>query len=253
MDKDTKDNQTHKGDRIAKVIARAGLCSRRDAERWINDGRVTVNGEKLRTPAFLVSSDDEVIVDGKKLVTQQNARPRLFMYHKPAGVLTTNKDPQGRPTIFDKLPSELPRVVTVGRLDMNTEGLLLLSTDGALARYMELPKNELKREYRVRAYGKTTQEKLDRLKKGITYGGVRYGSINATLEKQQGDNAWITMSLAEGKNREVRYVLEALGLRVNRLIRTSYAGLFLGKIPPKAILEVKYGEMKKLMPDFFQS
>lgn len=238
------------GERIAKRMARAGLCSRREAESWIEAGRVKVNGNLLQTPATIVTDDDDILVDGKPIAGKE--KTRLFLYHKPAGLLTTNKDPQGRPTIFEKLPKELPRLITVGRLDMNTEGLLLLTNDGDLARHLELPKNKIKRTYKVRAHGHITQEKLDHLKKGITYQGVRYDSIEATLEKQQSDNAWIVMTLQEGKNREVRYVLEALNLKVNRLIRTSYGSFHLGSLPKGGVLERKYGDIKKALPQYFK-
>lgn len=238
------------GERIAKRMARAGLCSRREAESWIEEGRVEVNGSLLQTPAIIVTDDDDILVDGKPIAGKE--KTRLFLYHKPAGLLTTNKDPQGRSTIFDKLPKELPRLITVGRLDMNTEGLLLLTNDGDLARYLELPKNKIKRTYKVRAHGHITQEKLDRLKKGLTHQGMRYDGIDATLEKQQGDNAWIVMSLQEGKNREVRNVMEALGLQVNRLIRTSYGSFHLGSLPKSGVLERKYGDIKKALPQYFK-
>lgn len=232
-----------KKERIAKIMARAGLCSRRDAESWIEAGRVSVNGQKLTTPAFTVGPEDRIEVDGKALAAPEQTR--LFMYHKPAGLVTTAKDEKGRPTIFDKLPQELPRVVTVGRLDMNTEGLLLLTNDGELARWLELPANGWKRQYRVRAHGTISQEKLDTLKKGLTIKGIRYAPADAELEKQQGSNVWLTITLSEGKNREVRNLMDALGLQVNRLIRTSYGPFKLGSLPRGAGMEVK----KKLMHD----
>ncbi|MEM6812141.1 MAG: pseudouridine synthase [Pseudomonadota bacterium] len=237
-------------ERIAKVMARAGLCSRREAEVWIEQGRVSVNGELLNTPAFKVSESDEIVVDGKAL--PQKEKTRLFLFHKPAGFVTTNKDEQNRPTIFDLFPDEFPRVVTVGRLDMNTEGLLLLTNDGELSRFLELPKNNITRAYRVRAHGKITQDKLDELKSRLKYQGTQYGSIKANLEKQQGTNVWLSVSLEEGKNREVRNVMEALGLSVNRLIRTSYGPFHLGKLEKKAILEVRSHQLKTSIPAFFK-
>ena len=242
--------QESKGERIAKVMARAGLCSRRQAESWITEGRVAVNGKILSSPACVVTDEDEVVVDGKSLPRKE--KTRLFIYHKPSGLVTTNKDEQGRDTIFDKLPKELPRLMTVGRLDINTEGLLLLTNDGELARYLELPATGLKRTYRARAFGHVTQDKLDRLKKGIKHNGVKYDSIDATLEKQQGDNAWIVISLKEGKNREVRNVMEAVDLKVNRLIRVSYGSFHLGTLPKSAVLEVKTGQLKSHIPEFYK-
>jgi 23S rRNA pseudouridine2605 synthase len=206
--------------RIAKVMARAGLCSRREAERWIAEGRVSVNGHVLESPARDVSSGDRVLVDGQPLPNVEP--PRLWRYHKPKGLVTTHRDPEGRPTVFDTLPSHLPRVISIGRLDFNTEGLLLLTNDGALARHLELPATGWLRRYRVRAHGTITQEALDRLRDGIEVGGVRYGPIEATLDKPQGANVWLTVGLREGKHREVRTILEALGLAVNRLIRVSF-------------------------------
>jgi len=240
-----------KGERIAKVIARAGLCSRREAERWIEQGRVEINGVLLDSPACIVTNEDKVVVDGKPLPGKE--KTRLFLYHKPAGLVTTNKDEQGRETIFEKLPSELPRLITIGRLDINTEGLLLLTNDGELARYLELPSTDWVRTYRARVYGRTTQNKLDKLKHGIKHNGIKYDSINATLEIQQGDNAWVEVSLKEGKNREVRNVMEALDLKVNRLIRVSYGIFHLGKLPKSAVLEVKTSRLKNELADFFNS
>ncbi len=249
MDKENK----NKGERIAKVMARAGLCSRREAERWIEDGRVSVNGRILDSAACVVTSKDEILVDKRPIPSRENTR--LFLYHKPAGLVSTNKDEQGRQTIFDKMPKDLPRVMTVGRLDINTEGLLLLTNDGELSRYLELPANAFERTYRVRVLGKVRQEKLDVLKKGIKWNGVQYGPIDATLdennnEKSQANN-WIEITLQEGKNREVRNVLEAINLQVNRLIRVSYGPFHLGKLPKKAIMEVKTSMMKSQLDGFF--
>ena len=206
--------------RIAKAIAHAGLCSRRDAERWIGDGRVKVNGVVITSPALDVGPTDKVVVDDKAL---PKAGPvQMWRYHKPRGQVTTHRDPQGRPTVFENLPKDLPRVVSIGRLDFNTEGLLLLTTDGDLARHLELPATGWTRRYRVRAHGRIAQPELDKLKDGITIDGVRYGPIEATVDSMQGGNCWLTMALREGKNREVRNVTAALGLSVNRLIRVSF-------------------------------
>ncbi|MCB9987903.1 MAG: rRNA pseudouridine synthase [Rhodospirillales bacterium] len=241
---------SEKKERIAKVMARAGLCSRRDAERWIDMGRVSVNGRVLDTPACTVGPEDEILVDGK--VLPQAEGTQLFMYHKPGGLVTTARDEKGRPTIFDELPEGLPRLVTVGRLDMNTEGLLLLTNDGELARYLELPATGWKRRYRVRAHGTITQERLDTLKKGITVDGMRYGEIEAKLDKQQGSNCWLTVSIKEGKNREVRRVMEAIGLKVNRLIRLAYGPFQLGNLPLGAVEQVKGKIMKEQISGYFK-
>jgi 23S rRNA pseudouridine2605 synthase len=223
--------------RIAKAMARAGLCSRREAERWIEQGRVNVNGKLLTTPAFEVSPKDTVLVDGKPLPTAEP--PRLWRYYKPRGLVTTHMDPQGRPTVFESLPEELPRVVSVGRLDFNSEGLLLLTNDGALARHLELPATGWLRRYRVRAHGRVSQAELDRLKDGVEIEGVRYGPIEASLDTVQGGNAWLTMGLREGKNREARKILASLGLEVNRLIRISYGPFQLLDLKPGAAEPVK--------------
>ena len=239
-----------KGERIAKVMARAGLCSRRDAEKWIEAGRVSVNGQKLRTPACIVGPDDEIIVDGEKL--QGAEKTRLFLYHKPGDLVTTNKDEKGRKTIFDALPKGLPRLVSVGRLDLTTEGLLLLTNDGELSRYLELPTTALVRKYRVRAFGRVTQEQLDKLKDGLTFRGVKYGPIDARLESKQGSNVWIEVSIMEGKNREVRNVMEYLELATNRLIRLSYGPFHLGNLPKGSVLEIKPQMLKQQLPGFFK-
>lgn len=223
--------------RIAKALARAGLCSRREAERWIVLGRVSVNGEVLASPARDVSAGDRIEVDGKALPAPEP--PRLWRYHKPRGLVTTHADPQGRKTVFDALPEHLPRVVSVGRLDVNTEGLLLLTNDGALARHLELPATGWLRRYRVRAHGTIVQEALDRLKNGIELGGVRYGPIEATLDKVQGSNVWLAIGLREGKNREVRTILDHLGLTVNRLIRISFGPFQLRELASGEVEVVK--------------
>lgn len=224
------------GERIAKVMARAGLASRREAEAWIAAGRVSVNGAVISSPALNVTAKDRIAVDGQPLPVVERAR--LFLYNKPRGLVTTHADPQGRPTIFRALPKNLPRLISVGRLDINTEGLLL-TNDGGLARVLEQPATAWLRRYRVRANGRVTQEQLDRLRAGITVEGVRYGPVEATLDREQGANVWLTFAIREGKNREVRKVLETLGLRVNRLIRVSYGPFALGELADGAVKEVE--------------
>ena len=224
------------GERIAKAMARAGLCSRREAEQWILAGRVEVNGKPIASPALNVSAADRIRVDGKPL--PQRERTRLFLYRKPRGLVTSARDPQGRPTIFDRLPKHLPRLVSVGRLDLNTEGLLLLTNDGGLARVLELPKTGWLRRYRVRAHGRVTQAALDALAAGITVEGIRYGPIEAKLDREQASNVWLTFAMREGKNREIRTVLGALGLEVNRLIRISFGPFQLGDLPEGGVEEL---------------
>lgn len=233
------------GERIAKRLARAGVCSRRDAERLIAQGRVAVDGKVLTSPALRVGPDARIAIDGKPIAAAEP--PRLWRYHKPTGLLTTHRDPQGRPTIFQALPKDLPRVVSVGRLDLNSEGLLLLTNDGMLARRLELPATGWTRRYRVRVFGTVRVEDLARLSKGITIAGIRYGPVAATLDRVQGRNAWLTMSLKEGKNREVRKLLEHLGLKVNRLIRLAYGPFQLGKLAPGAVDEVPRRVLKTLL------
>jgi 23S rRNA pseudouridine2605 synthase len=223
-------------ERIAKVLARAGLCSRRDAERWIAAGRVSVDGHVLTTPAVAVTAANDIRVDGLPLPTPDRAR--LWRYHKPTGLVTTHRDEKGRPTVFDALPKELPRVVSVGRLDLNSEGLLLLTNDGALARRLELPATGWLRRYKVRVHGEVDSNRLAALEKGITIAGTAYGPIRASLEREQGSNAWIALALREGKNREVRRVLEHLGLPVTRLIRLSFGPFQLGSLARGAVAEV---------------
>jgi len=223
--------------RIAKAMARAGLCSRREAERWIAEGRVEVNGVKLTTPAHLVGPDDDVKVDGASLPAA--GPPRLWRYHKPKGLVTSTHDPEGRATVFDALPPELPRLVKIGRLDFTTEGLLLLTNHGGLARHLELPSTGWLRRYRVRARGKIDQTALDALKNGITVDGVAYGPIEAKLDRTQGANQWFTAALREGKNREIKRVLAHLGLEVNRLIRLSYGPFALGELKAGSVEEVR--------------
>ena len=219
------------------MLSRAGLASRRDAEEWIVQGRVTVNGRVINSPALDVTANDVITVDGKPLPPRE--RTRLFLYHKPRGLMTTHADPEGRPTVFDNLPEGLPRLISIGRLDFNTEGLLLLTNDGGLARALELPDTGWLRRYRVRAHGEVTQAQLDELKKGVEVDGVKYGPIDATLERDQGANVWLVFAIREGKNREVRNVLAHLGLEVNRLIRVSYGPFQLAELGEGEVEEVK--------------
>lgn len=226
-----------KGERIAKFMARAGLCSRRDAERWIAEGRVKVNGALLTSPACVVSSEDVVEVDGNSITDKEPLR--LWLYHKPAGLLTTHHDPEGRPTVFEHLPTTLPRVISVGRLDMTSEGLLLLTTSGALARYLELPSTGWIRRYRVRVFGSPSRHALTQLRRGLTVEGVRYAGIEVAIERQTTSHTWLSMGLKEGKNREIRRLCEHLGLKVTRLIRTSYGAFDLGELSAGQVQEVK--------------
>ncbi len=239
------DKPAPEGDRIAKVIARAGLASRREAEAWIAAGRVSVNGKPISSPALNVGRRDRVTIDGQPLPGR--SRTRLFLCNKPRGLVTTHSDPDGRPTIFAALPKHLPRLISVGRLDMNTEGLLLLTNDGGLARALELPATGWLRRYRVRALGRVSQETLDGLKKGITIEGVHYGPIEATLERQLESNCWLSVGIREGKNREVRRVMESLGLKVSRLIRVSFGPFELGPIAECDVKEVETAELKKAL------
>jgi 23S rRNA pseudouridine2605 synthase len=225
-----------KAERIAKLMARVGLCSRRDAERWIAEGRVSVDGKVLTSPALALAGAHDIRVDGKPLPAAEVTR--LWRYHKPAGLVTTHRDERGRPTVFEKLPKELPRLVSVGRLDLNSEGLLLLTNDGGLARALELPKRGWLRRYRVRVHGAIDPARLEALADGVTIDGFAYGPIRAALDRAQGSNAWLTVSLREGKNREIRRVMEHLGLDVTRLIRIAYGPFQLGDLPRGALEEV---------------
>ena len=227
--------------RIAKLLARAGIASRREIERMIEEGRIAINGEKVAKPATLLTSLQGVTVDGRPV--KAPAPARLFRYHKPAGLLTAERDPKGRPTIYDRLPPGLPRVMPVGRLDLNTEGLLLLTTDGELKRQLELPSTGVERTYRARTFGPVSQEQLEELIHGVEIEGMRYGAIDANLERRTGRNQWIEVRLREGKNREVRRVLEHLGLQVSRLIRTAYGPISLAGLPPGAVDEVRQHEL----------
>ena len=235
------------GERIAKVMARAGLASRREAEAWIAQGRVTVNGSVISSPALNVTASDRIAIDGAPMPRRE--RTRLFLYHKPRGLVTTHSDPEGRPTIFGALPKNLPRLISVGRLDINTEGLLLLTNDGGLARVLELPATAWLRRYRVRANGRVDQEALDGLRNGVTVEGMRYGPIEATLERSQGANSWLMFAIREGKNREVKKVLESLGLRVNRLIRVAFGPFMLGDLDEGAAKEVETEALRAELGD----
>lgn len=238
------------GERVAKALARAGVASRREVERLIEAGRVAINGKVLTTPAVKVAPGDFLTVDGQLVAEREPTR--IFRYHKPTGLMTTHSDPKGRPTVFQSLPKDLPRLISVGRLDLNSEGLLLLTNDGELSRALETPSNAWVRRYRARAFGDTTQAKLDTLKDGVTLEGVKYGAIDAKLDKAHdraggGKNVWITVSLSEGKNREVRKVLESIGLKVNRLIRLSYGPFALGTLAAGQIEEVGPRVIRELL------
>ena len=230
--------------RIAKLLARAGVASRREIERMIEDKRIRLNGELVTTPATLLADLAGVSVDDKPVAAPEPTR--LFLFHKPTGVLTAERDFSGRPTLYSILPEGLPRLVPVGRLDLNTEGLLLLTNDGQLKRALELPSSGIERTYRARTFGDVTQAQLEELAEGIEVDGIRYGRIDANLERSTGRNVWIELTLTEGKNREVRRVLEHLGLQVSRLIRTRYGSFVLGNAPAKAIEEVSGADIVKL-------
>lgn len=243
------DAPSETGERIAKRLARAGLCSRRDAERWIAEGRVAVNGRVLDSPACVVTEADRIMVDGQPL--PQAAAAQIWRYHKPAGLVTTARDELGRDTVFDRLPAELGRVISIGRLDLNTEGLLLLTNDGGLARHLELPATGWPRRYRVRVHGTPDPVRLARLADGIIVDGIEYGPIQAELDREQGSNAWLTLTLREGKNREIRKVLEHLGLTVNRLIRVAYGPFQLGKLERGQVEEIPRRVLRDQLPEFF--
>ena len=230
-------NDTPSGDRIAKVLSRAGVASRREAERMIADGRVTVNGKIIDSPALNVTASDKITADGK-LVGEPDA-PRIWLYHKPAGLVTTERDERDRPTVFGALPDHMPRVMSVGRLDLNSEGLMLLTNDGGVKRKLELPATGWLRRYRVRIKGSASEAKLDQLRAGIEVEGIRYQPMIVTFDRQQGANAWLTVSIREGKNREIRRVMEAIGVSVNRLIRVSYGPFQLGDLKQGEVEELK--------------
>ena len=249
--KNARPEASPKGERIAKVLARAGVGSRRDVERLIEAGRISLGGRVLDTPATLVASLEGITVDGEPV--ESGDATRVWRLHKARGTLTTHRDPEGRPTVFERLPGHLGRVVSVGRLDMNTEGLLLLTNDGALARWMELPEHGHLRRYRVRVHGRVSEVALDRLKDGATIDGVHYGEIDAALERVQGTNAWLTVGIREGKNREVRRIMEHLGLTVNRLIRTHYGPFSLSNLRLGEVLEVDTKRLHADLSAFFKT
>lgn len=248
-------NDPGRGERIAKHLARLGVASRRDVEKIIAQKRITVNGQEVVSPASFVTEKDEIKVDGINVGRRQ--QPRLFMYHKPSGLITTSKDPEGRPTVFDALPENLPRLISVGRLDLNTEGLLLLTNDGTLSRFLELPSNELERTYRVRIFAgggngmDILKKKLEKLQHGLVWKNVRYGKIDAHVDEQQkqdSHNLWVTMTLREGKNREIRNVMEALGYQVSRLLRLSYGPFQLGGLPRGQLVEIPSKIWREQLP-----
>lgn len=234
-----------KGERLAKRIARAGICSRREAEKLIEAGKVKVDGKTVTSPALNVTAGNAVTVNGKALAAPEATR--LWLYHKPAGLVTTHKDPEERPTVFAALPPQLPRVISVGRLDFNSEGLLLLTNDGALARHLELPATGWARRYRARVFGQVTPEVVAKLAKGVTVDGVAYGAIEVKVESTKGRNAWVSVRLREGKNREIRKVFSHFDCTVNRLLRTAYGPFQLGTLPRGAIKEVPQKALKEAL------
>ncbi|MDR3425249.1 MAG: pseudouridine synthase [Alphaproteobacteria bacterium] len=251
----TKDNQSKTsfaGERIAKRLARCGVCSRRDAEKLIESGRVAVDGKILTTPALNVTEDQVITLDGKPVAAAEESR--VWRYHKSAGTITTSRDPQGRPTVFEKLPHEMPRVVSVGRLDFNTEGLLLLTNDGELARHLELPQNAWLRHYRVRVHGEVDPAKLKSVATGVTISGIRYEPVKIEIEKgkEEGTNSWLAVTIREGKNREVRKIMDHLGLQVTRLIRTAFGPFPLGKLPRGGIEEIPRRALREALGKFFE-
>lgn len=240
--------ETKRGERIAKALARRGVASRRDAERMISEGRISLGGHPVTHPATFVQESDIITVDGKPVDPPQ--RTRLWRYHKPSGLVTTHHDPEDRPTVFNSLPKEMPRVISVGRLDLNSEGLLLLTNDGALARELELPSRQWMRRYRVRVFGQVDEKRLAQLAKGSVFDGVRYGPIDAVLDSSKGDNSWLTVSLREGKNREIRKVMMGLNLHVSRLIRLSYGPFPLGSLKARELEEVPSRVLADQLPAF---
>lgn len=247
-DPSASSSDTQRGERIAKALARRGVASRRDAERMIDEGRISLNGHAVTHPATFVQEHDILIVDGKPVDPPQHTR--LWRYHKPSGLVTTHHDPEERPTVFNSLPKAMPRVISVGRLDLNSEGLLLLTNDGALARELELPSRQWMRRYRVRVFGVVDEKRLAQLAKGSTFDGVRYGPIDATLDSTKGDNSWLTVSLREGKNREIRRVMMGLNLHVSRLIRLSYGPFILGSLKARELEEVPSRVLADQIPSF---
>jgi 23S rRNA pseudouridine2605 synthase len=243
------DNNSEKGIRIAKYIAHASICSRREAEELIVQGSVKVNGQVIDSPATIIT--DQSVKVNDKLISLKND-VRLFIFHKPKGIITTNKDEKGRKTIFDILPKNLPRLISVGRLDFNTEGLILFTNNGDFARFLELPKNKITRVYRARVFGKIDIERLKRLDKGITINGVKYRKIKVKVDSEKESNSWLTISLEEGKNREIRKVMEEIGLIVNRLIRVSYSEISLGDLKVGEIQEIHRQKIHKIFSDYFK-
>jgi len=233
------------GIRVAKVISQSGLCSRREAEQLITQGRVTVNGVVIENPAVFIT-DQSIKVDGKLINAKQDTR--LWIFYKPVATITSTKDPKNRKTIFKILPKEMPRVISVGRLDFNTEGLLILTTNGALASYLEMPKSKWVRKYRARVYGKLDHDRLKSLENGITVSGIHYGSIKVEIDVEKESNSWLTISLQEGKNREIRNVMEHLGLQVNRLIRTSFGPFMLGNMQIGELREINKKQLESFIP-----
>ncbi len=237
-------------ERLAKFMARSGVCSRRDAEEFIRQQRVTVNGETVLSPAFNVEGTEVVLLDGEKLPAKE--KTRLWLYHKPVGLITTHKDEQGRPTVFSSLPAGMPRVISVGRLDLNSEGLLLLTNNGALSRELELPCHAWSRRYRVRVHGRVDRKKLEELQNGITVDGVSYGKVLVTVDSEKGSNAWLSVTLSEGKNREIRRLMKAVGLEVARLIRISYGPFQLGNLAKGELREVPGKVLKEQLGGRFE-
>lgn len=242
----SQNNDADNGERIAKVLARAGVASRREVERMIAEGRIKLHGKTLNTPATLVKNTKHILVDGKPVGPREKIR--VWRYHKVRETMTTHHDPGGRKTVFESLPHHLPRVISIGRLDYNTEGLLLLTNDGGVSRWIELPATAWKRTYRVRVHGRVNMRKLDSLKNGVRIDGIQYGNVEAKLEKTQGTNSWLEISIFEGKNREVRRIMEHLGLQVTRLIRTAYGPFELGTLDRGAIEEIPFKILKKNIP-----
>lgn len=237
-------------ERIAKYLARAGICSRREAEKLIMQERVTVNGKVIDSPAFNVEGDEKIKVDGEKVAAPEQTR--LWLYHKPTGLVTTHSDTQGRPTVFDNLPAGLPRVISVGRLDLNSEGLLLLTNNGELSRLLELPQNAWSRRYKVRVHGMLDKKKLADLENGAVVDGIQYGSVKITIESEQGSNAWLSVTLSEGKNREIRKLMKSVGLEVARLIRLSYGPFQLGALKKGEVKEVPQKVLREQLGGKFQ-